>query len=131
MRKTLRQDVEDSPIPSTVDKFWEAWFFLIGSTREYHDPWAFRYNLNAFIQALRNITFMLQSEPEKPAAFSTWYAQQQEYLRQDPDLHKFVESGGPGESHPRAPTDPYVTVSRHTVQNLNYLRTHTNVFSAD
>jgi hypothetical protein len=23
-------------------------------------------------------------------------------------------SGSPGESHPRAPTDPYVTVSRHT-----------------
>ena len=24
------------------------------------------------------------------------------------------ESGGAGESHPHAPTDPYVTVSRHT-----------------
>jgi hypothetical protein len=24
MRKTLREDIESSPIPSTVDKFWEA-----------------------------------------------------------------------------------------------------------
>ncbi len=27
---------------------------------------------------------------------------------------QFIRSGSPGGSHPRAPTDPYVTVSRHT-----------------
>ncbi len=30
------------------------------------------------------------------------------------DRHGVSRSGSPGESHPRAPTDPYVTVSRHT-----------------
>src|SRR5512144_3346478 len=29
-------------------------------------------------------------------------------------LTRFLQSGGPGESHPRAPTEPCVTVSRHT-----------------
>ncbi|MFD7604899.1 transposase, partial [Streptomyces mirabilis] len=30
------------------------------------------------------------------------------------DRHGVSRSGSPGESHPRAPSDPYVTVSRHT-----------------
>jgi hypothetical protein len=30
------------------------------------------------------------------------------------DRHAVSRSGSPGESHPRAPSDPYVTVSRHT-----------------
>ncbi|MFD7606158.1 transposase, partial [Streptomyces mirabilis] len=30
------------------------------------------------------------------------------------DRHSVSRSGSPGESHPRAPSDPYVTVSRHT-----------------
>lgn len=36
--------------------------------QEYHAPFHFRFYLNAFIQALRNVTFMLQSEERKPTA---------------------------------------------------------------
>jgi hypothetical protein len=51
---------------------------------EYHDLHAFRYNLNAFVQALRNITFMLQSEEGKPASFEAWYREKQDNMRSDP-----------------------------------------------
>ena len=92
MSKTLRKDIEDSPIPSTIDKFWESWYFLLMAADNYHDPWAFRYNLNAFIQALRNITFMLQGETPKPAGFEAWYAQKQDEMRDEPKLRRFVQA---------------------------------------
>ena len=69
-----------SPIPSTLDKFHEAFFFLNQTMRSYHAPTEFRFNLNAFIQALRNITFMLQSEENKPERFAEWYAAKQEEM---------------------------------------------------
>jgi hypothetical protein len=79
-----------SPIPSTLDKFHEAFFFLSQTMRSYHAPAEFRYNLNAFIQALRNITFMLQSEENKPEGFAEWYAAKQEEMRNNELLKKFV-----------------------------------------
>ena len=89
--RTLRDDLSSSPITATVDKFWEAWYFLLGMCDNYHDPYAFRYELNAFIQALRNITFMLQSEKSRPPSFKDWYVFQQEKMRSDAHLRKFVE----------------------------------------
>lgn len=83
---------EKSPLPSTVDKYLEAHYFLWMMAQQYHNPHTFRFNLNAFIQALRNITFMLQSERNKPAKFDEWYASRQEELRQDDLLRRFVEA---------------------------------------
>ena len=72
-RLTLTEEIANSPISSTADKFWESWYFLLKVVDCYHDPHTFRYNLNAFIQALRNITFILQSEPSKPDGYQAWY----------------------------------------------------------
>lgn len=79
-----------SPIPATLDKFHEAFFFLNQTMRSYHSPAEFRFNLNAFIQALRNITFMLQSEENKTEGFAEWYAAKQEEMRGNELLKKFV-----------------------------------------
>lgn len=92
MSQTLSQDIENSPLPSTVDKFWEAWYFLLAMAGEYHDPHAFRYNLNAFIQAFRNITFMLQSEEKKPSSFETWYDGKRAQMRDIELLKHLVEA---------------------------------------
>lgn len=91
-RPTLREQLEATPLPATVDKYWEAWYFLLGLMEHYHDPYAFRYELNAFIQALRNITFMLQSEPARPTNFAAWYADEQAALRADPTMRNFVDA---------------------------------------
>ena len=45
------------------------------------------------------------------------------------DLH-IPRSGGPGESHPRAPTDPGVTVSRHRAPLTQSSRTRSSIPSA-
>ena len=77
---------------TTVDKFDECNYFLAQMLREYHEPGTFRFNLNAFIQALRNVTFMLQSEEIKPPDFDAWYQQKQAEMREDNDLRCFVNA---------------------------------------
>lgn len=50
----------------------------------YFDPEGFRTNINATIQALRNVTFALQNEKHKIPDFGTWYAEWQTRLKDDP-----------------------------------------------
>ena len=50
------------PISATHQKFGEAGYFLSMMVENYHEPWPFLYNFNAFLQANRSVTFMLQKE---------------------------------------------------------------------
>jgi len=83
---------KDYPIPSTQDKFNEASYFLGKMIENYHNPWEFQFNLNAFIQAFRNITFMLQAEPNKPDNFKEWYETKQNDMRSNKLLKNFVNA---------------------------------------
>ncbi|WDV48180.1 hypothetical protein PV797_10885 [Clostridiaceae bacterium M8S5] len=49
----------------------------------YFDPEAFRVNLNATIQALRNLTFALQNEKSEFEDFDNWYNNWQNKMKQD------------------------------------------------
>lgn len=49
----------------------------------YFDPEAFRVNLNATIQALRNLTFALQNEKSEIIGFTEWYGKWQDKMKQD------------------------------------------------
>lgn len=51
----------------------------------YHEPEPFRYALGAFVQATRNLTFMLQNE-KTVFPDSTWYQEWAEQARKDPVL---------------------------------------------
>lgn len=85
-------DRGECPIPDTHQKFKEAAYFLGKCAEHYHVPSEFQFNLNAFIQALRNTTFMLQSEPNKPEGFESWYASKQAEMRQSDLLRRFVQA---------------------------------------
>lgn len=85
-------DLGECPIPDTHQKFKEAAYFLGKCAELYHVPLEFQFNLNAFIQALRNITFMLQSESDKPHAFDSWYTLKQAEMRQSDLLRRFVQA---------------------------------------
>jgi len=85
-------DRGECPIPDTHQKFEEATYFLGKCAKHYHAPAEFRFNLNAFIQALRNTTFMLQNEPRKPEGFGSWYASKQAEMRQSDLLKRFVQA---------------------------------------
>jgi hypothetical protein len=54
----MKTDDELQPLDEALE---EAHHFLHACERDYHSPSAFRLNLNAFIQAARNVTFRLQS----------------------------------------------------------------------
>lgn len=58
---------------------------------EYHDPDPFRYNLNAFLQSLRSVTLYLQSEGSDADAFPAWYEGEQDGMRGDALLRRFLE----------------------------------------
>lgn len=49
----------------------------------YFDPEGFRTNVNATIQALRNVTFAIQNEKHNIVNFETWYAEWQDRLKND------------------------------------------------
>jgi hypothetical protein len=72
------------PIPKTHRRLAEAHLLWHQSLDQYHNPEAFRANLNSTIQALRNITWVLQSEKRMIPDFDNWYASWQEKLRSSP-----------------------------------------------
>lgn len=80
------------PIASTHEKYNEAIYFICKCLESYHKPDEFRYNINAFIQSFRNITFMLQSEENRPEFFDEWYTQKQEEMKTHELLQRFVSA---------------------------------------
>jgi hypothetical protein len=80
------------PLPSTHQRCAETQYFLEQSLLHYHSPQPFLHNLNAFIQALRNITFILQSELKNREGFGTWYDEKRAEMRSIPPLKRMVEA---------------------------------------
>ena len=81
----------ECPLEETDDRFREAHYFVARMMDEYHNPVPFRYNLNAFIQALRNVTFVLQKEFSRRDGFQEWYQERQETMKEDHLLHRFAD----------------------------------------
>lgn len=82
---------DECPISEADDRYQEAHYFLSRMMDTYHRPNEFRWNLNAFIQALRNVTFVIQKLLAHETGFEEWYSEQQEMMKQDDLLRKFLE----------------------------------------
>lgn len=65
-------DYSKCPLPATHRRLAEAHLLWHQTLDNYQDPDAFRANLNATIQALRNVTFAIQSEKHAIAIFDEW-----------------------------------------------------------
>jgi hypothetical protein len=74
------------PAPSAHDKANEAHYFLHEMMAHYHECDRFRYSLSAFVQAVRNITFVLQSDLKSRSGFEAWYEPWQAKMKDNPDL---------------------------------------------
>jgi hypothetical protein len=74
----------DCIIPYTHKRLLEAHRLWHQAYDNYFDPEGFRVNINATIQALRNLTFALQNEKEKIINFDTWYPNWQSKMKTDP-----------------------------------------------
>jgi hypothetical protein len=84
--KTLAENLgaggSSCPIPSTHDRLREVHHWWHEMARGYHEPDPFRYALGAFIQAARNVTWMLQKEQSVFPNFS-WYREWSERAKSD------------------------------------------------
>jgi len=61
--------ISKCPLAEVDDKVGEAHYFLERMMVEYHNPAPFRWNLNAFLQALRSMSFFLQKQLKKHHGF--------------------------------------------------------------
>lgn len=86
----LPQDCRDVPLPASSDKLHEAVYFYTKVLETYHEPDAFRYNLNAFIQSQRSIEDVIEKELagfDVPGA-SLWFRNAKARLKNNPLLAK-------------------------------------------
>jgi hypothetical protein len=83
---------QSCPTPTAHKRLAEADRWWRGCRDAYDDPPGFRANLNACLQALRNVTFALQKEKRSIPDFDTWYPQQQELMRADPIMKWLINS---------------------------------------
>lgn len=85
--KSLAEEVaavgSECPIPFTHDRLFETHHWWHEMARNYHEPTPFRYAMGAYIQAARNVTFMLQKEKGVFSDFS-WYSEWVERAKKDP-----------------------------------------------
>jgi hypothetical protein len=71
------------PIPNTHSRLEQAHRLWHQMLENYDDPEGFRANLNSTIEALRNVTFMLQKEESAVPGFDAWYAERQAEMKAD------------------------------------------------
>lgn len=79
----------ECPVPAAHHRLQEAHDFWHAAQQHYDEPDRFRTNLNALIQALRNVTFVLQKQKHDISDFDTWYSRWQERFKADP-LMKWI-----------------------------------------
>ena len=80
------------PIPKTHSRLQEAHRLWHQALDLYAEPEGFRINLNACIQALRNVTFVLQKEHGGVPNFEHWYANWQVQMKQDAIMRWLVDA---------------------------------------
>src|SRR6185312_6267959 len=74
---------DSCPVPNTHRRLEQAHRIWHQAMAAYFDPDGFQTNLNSVIDALRNVTFMLQSEKTQLPGFDDWYKPWQERLKGD------------------------------------------------
>ena len=80
------------PIEAAENRLREAHRRWHDCADSYNSPEDFRDGLNSAIQALRNVTFALQSAQSEIDGFESWYAEEQDLMRADPVLRWIVAS---------------------------------------
>lgn len=74
------------PLETVDRRLNDAHRLLHAAQESYFDPDDFRARLNDLIQALRNVTFILQSNKSRIPNFDGWYSKWQQAMRADPLL---------------------------------------------
>lgn len=91
-RHEFRRCPEKCPLSAAEARLREAHRRWHDCLLSYQDAEDFRDTLNSAIQALRNVTFMLQAAKAQLPGFNDWYAAEQEAMRADPVLRWLVDA---------------------------------------
>lgn len=71
------------PIPNTHSRLGQVHLLWHQTLEKYDSPDGFVANLNSTIEALRNVTFMLQNEKHKIPDFDKWYGEWRDKMKAD------------------------------------------------
>lgn len=71
-------------IAASLDRFQEAHFWIHGLESHYHYAAQFRWHLNAFLKALKEVPQLLQMELQNEEGFPGWFRDQRSLLSNDP-----------------------------------------------
>ena len=82
----------DCPILQVHTRLNQAFSMFSEVGSRYQKPDAFTVTLNDLIQALRNVTFILQAEKSKIPDFDKWYPPYQEEMKKNETLQWLVEA---------------------------------------
>ncbi|WP_238232728.1 hypothetical protein [Methylobacterium thuringiense] len=74
------------------DRFQEAHFWIHGLERYYHEAEAFRWHLNVFIKAIKEITPLVRKALQNEIGFKDWFEPFGERLSTDPLLCKLSDN---------------------------------------
>ena len=74
-------------IESSLDRFQEAHFWIHALERYYHDAEPFRWHLNAFLRALKEVPQLITMELQNEAGFVAWFRDHRGKLASDPLLN--------------------------------------------
>jgi hypothetical protein len=85
LAEKLAAEGSQCPIPATHDRLAEVHHWWHEMAHWYHKPEPFRYRVGAFIQAARNVTWMLQTEKAVFEEFG-WYEAWAKRAKDDPVL---------------------------------------------
>lgn len=83
---------KDTPGSTAYKRLFDARTHWVRALEAYFSPEDFRIEINACIQALRNITFVLQADKAGISNFDQWYASWQTKMRADARMKWSVEA---------------------------------------
>lgn len=91
VERTLKAE-KSCPIPNTHTRLHQVHRLWHQTQSSYPDPEGFCTNLNASLEALRSITFLLQKEHPAIADFAPWYDEWRDRMKQDSLMRWLVEA---------------------------------------
>jgi hypothetical protein len=78
------EEVIYESISSSLDRFREAHFWLHKVEEHYHSAELFRWHLNAFLRATKEVPQLLMMELQVKSGFKDWFKSKRESLSNDP-----------------------------------------------
>lgn len=71
-------------IEASLDRFREAHYWIHMLEENYHEADPFRWYLNSFLKAIKEVPLLLASELQNEHGFKEWFSAQRKHLHADP-----------------------------------------------